>query len=154
MARTKDNAPRSGHQRSQRQLRVGEVIRHALVEVLARGELRDPVLVGQSVTVTEVRVSPDLRNAAIFVMPLGGEQVDEIVAALGRASPFLRRMIGQTVTMKYLPALSFVADGAFDQSSKIDTLLRSPEVAQDLTGTDPQDHDDIDPGRVGLPDGS
>ncbi len=151
MARSKKNAPRSGHQRTQRQLRVGEVIRHALVDSLARGDLRDPVLVGTSVTVTEVRVSPDLRNAAVFVMPLGGENIDEVVAALGRAAPFLRHLISQSMTMKYLPKLSFVADSAFEQSSKIDDLLRSPEVAQDLEqgyldNDDQPDHDDGDSG--------
>lgn len=132
MARSKGHSPRSGHQRTQRQLRVGEVVRHALVDSLARGDLRDPALVGVSVTVTEVRVSPDLRNATVFVMPLGGEQTDEVVEALDRAAPFLRHLIGQSMAMKYLPALSFVADTAFDQSSKIDDLLRSPRVAQDL----------------------
>ena len=152
MARSKKNAPRSGNQRTQRQLRVGEVIRHALVDSLARGDLRDPVLVGTSVTVTEVRVSPDLRNAAVFVMPLGGEKIEEVVAALGRAAPFLRHLISQSMTMKYLPALSFVADSAVDQSSKIDDLLRSPEVAQDLGEALPDDEDQLghdDSGPIG-----
>lgn len=164
MARSKKNAPRSGHQRTQRQLRVGEVLRHALVESLARGDLRDPVLVGKSVTVMEVRVSPDLRNAAVFVMPLGGENIDEVVEALGRAAPFLRRLISQSMTMRHLPALSFVADSAFEQSSKINDLLRTPEVAQDLerdplddAGDDALD-DEILPGLPGgvsgNPDGS
>mgnify|MGYP005649463663 FL=1 len=146
MGRSKGQAPRSGHQRTQRQLRVGEVIRHALADSLGRGDLRDPVLIAVSVTITEVRVSPDLRNAAVFIMPLGGEQIDEVVEALGRAAPFLRHLISQSMTMKYVPALTFVADTAFDQSSKIDHLLRSPEVAQDLANEDQTDHDESGPG--------
>lgn len=146
MARSKGQSPRSGQQRTQRQLRVGEVIRHALVESLARGDLRDPVLVGTSVTVTEVRVSPDLRNATVFIMPLGGENIEEVVAALGRAAPFLRHLVSQSMSMKHLPAFSFVADTAFDQSSKIDDLLRSPEVAQDLEPGDQPEGDEPGPG--------
>jgi len=132
MAKRKRQSPRSGSLRTQRQLRVGELLRHVLVEVLGRGELRDPDLVGASVTVTEVRVSPDMRNAAVFVMPLGGSRTEEVVAALGRATPFLRRMIGQSVTMKYNPALKFLADQAFDEGSKIEGILRSPTVSRDL----------------------
>ena len=136
MAKRKSQSPRSGPLRSQRQLRVGELLRHVLVDILGRGELRDPDLVGASVTVTEVRVSPDLRNVAVFVMPLGGDRTEEVVAALGRATPYLRRMIGQSVTMKYNPALSFVADQAFDEGSKIEGILRSPKVSRDLETRD------------------
>jgi ribosome-binding factor A len=132
MAKRKSQSPRSGPLRTQRQLRVGELLRHVLVEILGRGELRDPDLAGASVTVTEVRVSPDLRNAAVFVMPLGGSRTEEVVAALGRATPYLRRMIGQSVTMKYNPALKFMADQAFDEGSKIEGILRSPTVSRDL----------------------
>ena len=134
MVRGRAQAPRGGRERSQRQLRVGETIRHALVEILARDELRDPDLVGASITVTEVRVSPDLRNASVFVLPLGGERTVEIVAALQRAAPFLRRQVGQALTMKYLPDLSFLADTAFDARERIDSLLRSPEVLRDISG--------------------
>jgi ribosome-binding factor A len=146
MAKRKSQSPRSGPIRSQRQLRVGELLRHVLVDILGRGELRDPDLVGASVTVTEVRVSPDLRNAAVFVMPLGGSRTEEVVAALGRAAPYLRRMIGQSVTMKYNPALSFVADQAFDEGSKIEGILRSPQVSRDLPAPDDelQDRQDQD----------
>jgi ribosome-binding factor A len=136
MAKKRSPSPRSGSTRSQRQLRVGELLRHVLVEILGRGELRDPDLAGASVTVTEVRVSPDLRNATAFVMPLGGSRTEEIVAALGRATPYLRRMIGQSVAMKHNPALSFVADQAFDEGSRIESILRSPAVSRDLA---PQD---------------
>ena len=146
MAKRKSQSPRSGPLRTQRQLRVGELLRHVLVEILGRGELRDPDLVGASVTVTEVRVSPDMRNAAVFVMPLGGSRTEEVVAALGRATPFLRRMIGQSVTMKYNPALKFLADQAFDEGSKIEGILRSPTVSRDLEILDDelQDYQDQD----------
>jgi len=107
-----------------------------LVDILARGELHDPDLAGASVTVTEVRVSPDLRSATIFVMPLGGSRTEEVVAALSRAAPFLRRMIGQSITMKFNPTLRFMADRAFDEGAKIEGLLRSPEVSRDLGMTD------------------
>jgi ribosome-binding factor A len=124
------------------------MLRHVLVEILGRGELRDPDLSGTSVTVTEVRVSPDLRNATAFVMPLGGNRTDEVVAALGRATPYLRRMIGQSVTMKFNPALSFVADQAFDEGAKIESILRSPKVSGDLEASDdePEDHRERDEG--------
>jgi ribosome-binding factor A len=144
MSTGRDRAPRGGRERSQRQLRVGELVRHALVDVLARGDLRDPDLAGASITVTEVRASPDLRNATVFIMPLGGARMAETVDALNRAVPFLRRTIGKTLTMKYLPALGFVADTAFDQSQRIDDLLRSPSVSRDLGGTRPDDADDRD----------
>jgi ribosome-binding factor A len=87
-----------------------------------------------------------LRNAAVFVMPLGGSRTEEVVAALGRAAPYLRRMIGQSVTMKYNPALSFVADQAFDEGSKIEGILRSPQVSRDLPAPDDelQDRQDQD----------
>lgn len=141
MAKRKSQSPRSGAQRSQRQLRVGELLRHVLVETLGRGDLRDPDLAGASLTVTEVRVSPDLRNAAVFVMPLGGNRTDEVVAALGRAAPYLRRMIGRSVTMKYNPALTFIADRAFDEGSRIEGILRSPDVSRDLERRDMDETD-------------
>ena len=143
-----EHAPRSGRERSQRQLRVGELVRHALVDIFARGDLRDPDLIGVSITVTEVRVSPDLRNATVFVMPLGGMKTAETVDALTRAAPFLRRMVGRAVTMKYLPALSFVTDKAFEQSARIDGLLRSASVSRDLVDSPSGDADSEDDGTV------
>jgi ribosome-binding factor A len=125
-------APRGGRERSQRQLRVGEAIRHALVEMLMRGEVRDPGLSGASVTVTEVKVSPDMRNATAFVLPLGGENTDEVLAALRRAAPYLRRLLGRALTLRHLPALSFQADTAFDYGDRMDRILRSEEVRRDL----------------------
>ena len=124
--------------RSQRQLRVGEVIRHALAQTLERGEAHDPGLDGVSITVTEVRISPDLRNATAFVMPLGGADAGPVLESLTRAAPFFRRRIAGEVDLRRLPALSFVLDDSFDNASHIDTLLRSPNVAADVD-IDPED---------------
>ncbi|MEC7488958.1 MAG: 30S ribosome-binding factor RbfA [Pseudomonadota bacterium] len=119
--------------RSQKQLRVGELIRHALVQLLERGEANDPGLEGVSVTVTEVLISPDLRNATAFVMPLGGVEIEEVLQGLSRAAPFFRRRIARAVNLRRLPALSFQLDVSFDKASRIDALLRSPGVKTDLS---------------------
>jgi len=119
-------------QPSQRQLRVGEALRHALSNVLERGNLRDPALRNISITVTEVRASPDLKNATAFVMPLGGKAADAIVEALGRAAPFLRNAIAQQVELRHVPRLQFKVDWSFGQADHIDALLRQPQVARDL----------------------
>lgn len=127
MSRKKGRSP------NQRQLRVGEELRHVLAEILRRGELRDPALKDLSITVSEVRPSPDMRNATVFVMPLGGAgDVAEIVAALNRAAPFLGHEMGRRITMKYTPVLQFSLDTAFDEAERIDALLRQPGVARDL----------------------
>jgi ribosome-binding factor A len=130
--------------RSQRQLRVGEVIRHALVQLLDRGEANDPGLDGVSVTVTEVRVSPNLRNATAFVMPLGGTDSDPILASLNRASSFFRHRIAGEIDLRRLPTLSFELDDSFDNAGRIDALLRNPVVAADIQAAradaaDPED---------------
>jgi ribosome-binding factor A len=109
---------------SQRQLRVGEELRHALAWLLERGDIRDPGLQGRAVTVTEVRVSPDLRNATAFIVPLGGGDVAPVLAALTRARPFLRRQVATAVRLQYAPNLTFEADTSFDRASRIDGLLR------------------------------
>ena len=109
---------------SQRQLRVGEEIRHALAQVLTRGALRDPDLFDVAITVTEVRMSPDLRHATAFVTPLGGADIDRVVAALKRAAPFLQRQIGRDLRLRFTPSLAFEADRSFDEASRIDRLLR------------------------------
>jgi len=119
----KTQAQSSGGQ-SQRQLRVGEMLRHALSAILNRGDLRDPELAGKSVTVSEVRMSPDLRNATAFVQPLGGGDIDKVIAALGRAAPFLKRQIASEVELRYVPSLKFEADSSFDYAERIDTLLK------------------------------
>jgi len=125
---------------SQRQLRVGEELRHALALILERGEARDPGLAGISVTVTEVRMGPDLRNATVFVMPLGGGDKDAVVAALTRAQPFLRRRLAGAVKLKYAPNISFCADPSFDEADHIDSLLQNPMVKRDLNGGGGQGH--------------
>ena len=118
---------------SVRQLRVGEELRHALAEVLGRGELRDPKLRGRAITVTEVRASPDLKRAMAFVTPLGDESTDpEILTALGRASSYLQGEIGRRIRLKFTPRLSFEFDDRFEYASKIDNLLRKPGVSRDL----------------------
>ncbi len=117
---------------SQRQLRVGEELRHALAWILERGEIRDPGLGGAAITVTEVRISPDLGNATAFVMPLGGDDVPGVVEALNRAVPFVRRQLGKAVKLRRLPALDFVADTSFDEAGRIEALLKTPPVARDL----------------------
>ncbi|MBL4719987.1 MAG: 30S ribosome-binding factor RbfA [Alphaproteobacteria bacterium] len=119
---------------TQRQLRVGEEIRHALAEVFERDGLRDPVLRGRIITVTEVRASPDLKNVTAFVTPLGGDDIVEVVTALKRASKFLRGEIGRRLRLRHIPNIVFEADTTFDQASYIDDLLRKPEVARDTIG--------------------
>jgi ribosome-binding factor A len=121
---------------SQRQLRVGEELRHALVEILARGHLRDPDLQGVSVTVSEVRASPDLKHATAYVMPLGGQNIDTVVKALKRASGYLRSEIARAVRLRVAPEIDFAADRSFDYASRIDSALRRPEVQRDLAPDD------------------
>ncbi len=121
---------------SHRLLRVGENIRHALSEIFARSEIRDPSLDGVSITVTEVRCSPDLRNATIFVMPLGGVNELDVVDGLNRCHKYIRGQLSQMVSMKYLPKLKFTSDSSFGEADHIEQLLHSPHVAQDLDKDD------------------
>ena len=135
---------REGKAPSQRQLRVGEEIRHALALVLERGELRDPGLAGAPITVTEVRVSPDLRAATAFIIPLGGTDTAAVVEALNRAQPFLRHRLAQSVKLRYAPNISFLADPSFDEANHIQSLLDSPPVRRDLhsASSDSEEEDD------------
>jgi ribosome-binding factor A len=121
---------------SQRQLRVGEAVRHAIAEVLAHGDVHDPVLEGHLITVPEVRMSPDLRLATIYVMPLGGRDEKEVVAALERNKRFLRGVIARKVNLKFAPDVRFRLDERFDEAERIEKLLRSPAVKRDLGGDD------------------
>lgn len=136
------NDRRGGRAPSQRQLRVGEELRHVLAEILGRGDVRDPDLSDVTITVTEVRISPDLRNATAFVVPLGGVEVERTIAALRRAAPYLRSRIARAVQLRLVPTLSFEADTSFDYAGRIDRILHAPEVERDLDG----DHDAGTPG--------
>jgi ribosome-binding factor A len=124
---------------SQRQLRVGEALRHALAEVLNRNEIRDPDLDGVSVTITQIKPSPDMRYATVYCEPLGGQNAKQIVAALNRHKGFLRGEMGRHLTMKFTPDLRFVEDESFAEALKIETILRSPEVQRDLSATHDED---------------
>ena len=124
--------PASAKAPSQRQLRVGELVRHALAEILQRGDVHDPALEGTVVTVPEVRMSPDLRLATAYVMPLGGKGGDEIVAALDRNKRYLRGEVGHRVNLRYAPELRFRVDTSFEEGERVDALLRSPEVRRDI----------------------
>ncbi|HWY66812.1 MAG TPA: 30S ribosome-binding factor RbfA [Rhizomicrobium sp.] len=123
---------------TQRQLRVGEMLRHALSEVLRENEIRDSDLEGVSVTITQVKPSPDMRYATVFCEPLGGENAKAIVAALNRHKGFLRGEMGHRITTKFTPDLRFVEDESFAEAQKIETILKSPEVQRDITAS----HDD------------
>lgn len=118
-----------------------------LAEVIARGTLRDPVLVDKSITVSEIRVSPDMRQATAFVMPLGGaSEAADVVVALNRASHYLSGEVARRITLKYAPALHFQIDTVFDEAQRIDTLLRAPGVARDLRSDDNEEGDRRDDG--------
>ena len=142
-------ADTAGHAPSQRQLRAGEQIRHALVDILAREEFRDPALQGVSVTIGEVRCSPDLKHAAVFCAPLGGGDTQAVAEGLNRASAFIRGRLGRMIDMKFTlydgsqhtvdsnemkftPNLRDIADESYASASEMDALLRRPEIARDL----------------------
>ena len=123
---------KTGRAPSQRQLKVGELIRHALAEIFSRGDLIDEVLARHSLTVPEVRMTPDLKLATVFVMPLGGGEAKEVVAHLEQHKRFLRGELARRVSLKFMPELRFKLDTSFERSARIDELLASPEVARDL----------------------
>jgi ribosome-binding factor A len=121
---------------SQRQLRVGELVRHAMADMLTRGAVHDPVIEGHVITVPEVRMSPDLRLATIYVMPLGGRDLDEVVAALDRNKKYLRAEIARHVNLKFAPEIRFRIDERFAEAERIEKILRTPEVRRDLDKND------------------
>lgn len=127
---------------STRLLRVGEMLRHALSDVLARGELRDPALEGVSITVSEVRPSPDLRHATVFIMPLGGMDLGPVLQGLNRSAGHLAHLVAEKVTLRYFPRFIFRVDPSFEAASKIEQLLRDPRVARDLDHHDPVAEED------------
>ena len=148
---SRNRSPRGGSRRtgrndgplgpSQRQLRVGEALRHALADILFRNEIRDPDLDGVSVTITQVKPSPDMRYATVYCEPLGGGNAREVIAALNRHKGFLRGEMGHRIAMKFTPDLRFVEDQSFAEAQKIETILKSPEVQRDLHTDDGEEED-------------
>ncbi len=134
--KSRDSAP--GLQ-SQRQLRVGELIRHAVADMLTRGEIHDPILETTVVTVPEVKMAPDLRLATVYVMPLGGKNVKEVVEALDRNKKYLRGEVAHRVNLKFSPDLRFRMDERFGEAERIEKLLRTPDVARDLDNKNGED---------------
>ena len=117
---------------SQRQLRVGELIRHELADLLVRGEIHDPVIQKHMITVPEVRMSPDLRLATIYIMPLGGRDAEKVLEALERNKRYVRGEVGRRVNLKFAPEIRFRLDERFDEAERIEKLLRTPVVQRDL----------------------
>ena len=125
---------------SQRQLRVGELVRHAVAEMLARGDVHDPVIEGHFITVPEVRMTKDLRLATIYIMPLAGRDADEVLAAFERHKKFLRAEIAHRINLKFAPDIRFRIDERFGKAERIEQLLRSPAVKRDLAGGSDDEH--------------
>jgi ribosome-binding factor A len=127
---------------SQRQLRVGELIRHELAAMFSRGDVHDPVIEAHMITVPEVRMSPDLRLATIYIMPLGGRDAEPVLEALERNKRYMRGEIARRVNLKFAPEIRFRIDDRFDEAARIEKLLRTPEVARDLGSAPPADDED------------
>ncbi len=133
MAKKNHREPGSGPAGpSQRALRAGELVRHAIAEVLSRGDVHDPVLSGHLITIPEVRMSPDLRQATVYVMPLGGKDTQQVLEALENNKKFLRTEVAHRVNLKFAPELKFRFDDRFDEAERIEKLLRTPAVKRDL----------------------
>ena len=128
--------PEASHTPSQRQLRVGELVRHAFADLLARGAVHDPVIQAHLITVPEVRMAADLRLATIYVVPLGGRDADAVLAALDRNKRFLRGEIARRINLKFAPEVRFRIDERFDEAERIEKLLRTPAVQRDLHDKD------------------
>lgn len=128
---------------SQRQLRVGELLRASISEILTRRDVRDPVLQTNIITVSEVRVSPDLRNANVFIVPLGDVDQAAVIDALNRAKKHLKGEIARSVNLRFMPELTFRADTTFDYAQSVDAMLASPRVARDLQARE-DDEADLD----------
>ena len=124
---------------SQRQLRVGELVRHALAEMLSRGDIHDPVIEGHMITIPEVAMTADLRLATIYVMPLGGRDTKPVLEALERNKKFLRGEIAHRINLKFAPDLRFRFDERFDEAERIEKILRTPEIRRDLESKDGED---------------
>jgi ribosome-binding factor A len=131
----RDNSPPGP---SQRQLRVGELIRHAIAEMLSRGDIHDPVIEDHMITIPEVAMTPDLRLATIYVMPLGGRDAKPVIEALERNKKYLRTQIAHRINLKFAPDIRFRFDERFDEAERIEKILRTPQVRRDL---EPKDSD-------------
>jgi ribosome-binding factor A len=140
---------RAGSAPSQRQLRVGEEIRHVLAELFVEGRLHDPALADLRITVTEVKVSPDLKNATAFVLPFGGGDPEGLAVALNHAAPFLRGEIAHALKLRFAPQIRFAADDSFDRAQRLDELFHEPDVARDLGGAEDSGRDDQGGGDQG-----
>jgi ribosome-binding factor A len=139
----KDKTRKTSHRPAgpnQRMLRVGELVRHALADLFARGEIEDETLVGKTITVPEVRMSPDLKLANVYIMPLGGERAEAVAAALNEHQRFIRGRIASVIDLKFAPEVRFFVDETFAEFGKIDALLKSDRVQRDL----PPEGDDGD----------
>ncbi len=134
--------PTRDHTSSHRQLRVGELLRHALSQILSRGEVRDPDLDGVSITVTQVKPSPDMRHATVYCEPLGGKNAGKVIDALNRHRGFVRGLMGRLITLKFTPDLRFVEDTSFAEAEKIETILKSPRVQRDLKAPESEESGD------------
>jgi ribosome-binding factor A len=141
MPRKKSHRDSSALGGSQRQLRVGELVRHAMAELLARGDVHDPVIETHLITVPEVRMTADLRLATIYIMPLAGRDADKVLAALERNKKFLRGEVAHRINLKFAPDLRFRVDDRFAEADRIDKLLRSPAVKRDLDDESEGDDD-------------
>src|ERR687888_1145223 len=128
--------PGTNHEPSQRQLRVAELVRHALADMLTRGAVHDPVIQGHLITVPEVRMTADLQLATIYIVPLGGRDADAVLAALERNKRFLRGEIARRINLKFAPEIRFRLDERFDEAERIEKLLRTPAVQRDLHDKD------------------
>jgi ribosome-binding factor A len=126
----------SGNTPTQRSLRAGELVRHAVADILSRGDVHDPVLEGHLITVPEVRMSSDLRLATVYVMPLGGKDTKDVLAALDRNKKFLRGEVAHRVNLKFAPDIRFLLDERFDEAERINKLLRTPAVRRNLDEED------------------
>jgi ribosome-binding factor A len=129
----KPTKPQANNGPSQRMLRVGEMIRHKLAEMLIRGEIHDDDLASNVITIPEVRMTADLKTATAYVMPLGGKEVDKVIAALNRHKKYIRSQLAHAINLKYAPDVRFVFDAMFDEAARIDALLNSPRVRADTT---------------------
>lgn len=132
MTRKKASSPTSAKGPTQRMLRIGELIRHKIAEMLSRSEIHDDVLAAHVITIPEVRISPDLKLATVYVMPLGGKSIKPVIESLKRNKKYIRTEVAHTLNLRYAPDLKFVEDKTFEEATRIDRLLDSPKVRQDI----------------------